>query len=149
MVDKTKAFISGIFLELGVGSPATFTRICDATGVSGIGVTNTEEDSTTLCSNGVREYIAGVSEGSQITIDNNYIISSAVRRQLMAAVTAKATVHLRLVVDPENDGDFDEEYYFDAAALSYALTPNAAAKNTMAFTLRISGAIQYVDHYVP
>lgn len=149
MVDKTKAFIAGIFLELGAGSPATWTRICDATGVSGIGVTNSEEDSTTLCSNGTREYIAGVTEGASLTVDNNYIISSAVRRTLMAAVNQKATVKLRLVVDPENDGNLDEIYEFDAAALSYAINPNATAKNTMAFTLRITGPIIYTDNYVP
>lgn len=151
MVDKTKPFVSGIFLELAIGSPSVWNRVCDATAVSGIGKTNSEEDSTTFCSNGVREYIAGVTEGSQITVDMNYVISSAVRRALMTAVDDKATVQMRLVVDPEddatNDSEMDEIYYFDVAALSYTLNPNATAKNTMQWTGRISGELTYDDNY--
>lgn len=149
MVDKTKAFIAGMFLELGQGSPATFVRVCDATAVSGIGKTNAEEDSTTLCDNGNRTYIPGVSEGATITIDANYVISSQVRRLLMDAVDQRATVPMRLVVDPDNQGDFDEEYLFDVAMLGWTVSPQGSAKNTAQFTGRISGPITRVDNFTP
>ncbi len=156
MVDKTKPFIAGVFLELAIGSPTIWHRVCDATAIGGIGKTNSEEDSTTFCSNGEREYIAGLSEGSQLTVDMNYVISSLVRRALMQGVDDRATLAMRLVVDPDtttpevalaDDAEADEIYYFDVAALSYMLNPNATAKNTMQFTGRITGGITYDDNF--
>lgn len=158
MVDKTKPFIAGVYLEVSVGSPTVYLRVCDATTISGIGKTNSEEDSTTFCSNGNREYIAGLTEGSQLSVDLNYVISSEVRRLLMQAVDDRATIQMRLVVAPDDttpetvladDADADEIYWFDVAALSYALNPNATAKNTMTWTGRITGEIIYDDNYTP
>ncbi len=147
MVEKTKGFVSGIFLELGQGSPETWLRLCDATAVSGIGKTNSEEDGTTFCDNGNRTFIPGVSEGSTLTIDMNYVISSETRRALVAAVDQRLTVPMRLVVDPDDQGDPDEIYYFDVAMLGWSVAPNATAKNTAQVTGRISGPITYEDNY--
>lgn len=149
MADKTKAFVAGMFLEIGgAGSPTVYARICEANAISGIGKTNALVDSTTFCSGGVKEFIPGLAEGSEITIDANYIISSAVRRQLMDAVNDRATVELRLVVDQEDDGILDEEYRFAAAAISYSISPSTSDKNTAHFSLKISGEINYMDHYL-
>lgn len=148
--DKTKPFVGFMFLELaGAGSPTAWTRICEAAGISGIGQTNALVDSTTFCSRGSREYIPGLADGSEITIDANYIVSSASRRALTDAVKDRATVQLRLVVDQEGLGVFDEEYVFFAAALSFMLNPSTDEKNVISYTLKISGDIDIIDHYVP
>lgn len=148
MADKTKPFVGFMYLELAqAGSPTTFARICEAAGISGIGQVNALVDSTTFCSNGSREYIPGLSDGSEITVDANYIVSSAVRRLLTAAVKARSTVELRLVVDQEGLGVFDEEYRFAAAALSFTLNPNTDDKNAISYTFKISGDIDIIDHY--
>lgn len=147
-VDKTKPFVGYMFLELRQeGSPTTYARICEATGISGIGEANAQVDSTTFCSGGTREFIAGLAEGSEIQVDMNYIVSSTVRRQLLAAVKSRQTVGLRFVVDQEGQGTFDEEYVFEAAALSWSLNPSIDDKNQKGFTLKISGEIDYIDHY--
>lgn len=147
MSDKTKPFVGFMFLELAaVGSPTAYNRICEATAVGGIGKTNALVDSTTFCSGASREYIPGLAEGNELTIDANYIVSSAVRRQLQKAVNDRANVQLRLVV--MQDGlVIDEEYRFEAAALSWGITPSIDDKNTVNFTAKISGDINYVDAY--
>lgn len=149
MVDKTRGFVAGMFLEiaLGAGSPIPMVRVCDATGISGIGKTNAEVDDTTFCSGGNREYIPGLAEGSQVTIDMRYVISSAARRALMTAVNNRETVQAQLVVNPNNDPTADEVYQFDLAMLGWTITPSLDGKNVGQFTARISGNIDYVDNY--
>lgn len=148
MADKTKPFVGYMYLEIaGAGSPSQYTRICEATGISGIGKTNALVESTTFCSNGTREYIPGLADGAEITIDANYIVSSAMRRLLMEAVDDRSNVQMRLVVDQDADDTIDEEYRFEAAALSYTLNPSLDEKNAVSFTFKISGVINYIDHY--
>lgn len=148
MVDKTKPFVGNIFLEIAaLGSPTVYNSICEATAISGFGATNAQVDSTTFCSEGAREFIPGLAEGNEITIDANYIVSSAVRRQLQDAVNDKANVQLRLVVKQDPDGAVDEEYRVEAAALSYVINPSIDDKNAVSFTLKMSGNINYIDHY--
>ncbi len=148
MADKTKPFVGFMYLEIAQpGSPTTYARICEASGISGIGQVNALVDSTTFCSGASREYIPGLADGSEITVDANYIVSSAVRRQMTAAVMARSTVEMRLVVDQDGLGVFDEEYVFAAAALSFQLGPSIDEKNVIGYTFKISGDINIIDHY--
>lgn len=66
------SFVGNAFLYRGDGgSPEVFTRVCQAFGISGIGQTNEQVDATTFCSGGVKEYIAGLADGTEVTLELN------------------------------------------------------------------------------
>lgn len=139
-------FVGNVFLEMGGGgSPETYTRICEISGISGLGEVSDQIETTTFCSGGVREYISGLADGSEITLDGNFIVDSAGRRNLIAAQKAKATKSFRVVVDDDGDDVTDLTFWFRATVLGWTFTPNVADKNAIQFTLKVSGAIDITE----
>lgn len=133
------AFVGKHYFERGDGgSPEAFNRICAAYSISGFGQTNELVDVTTFCSNGRREYISGITEGQEITIEANYDTSDADLQTLMDDVGAKVNHNYRIVIE---DGSPQTVYSFEAAPLSYALNPSVDDRNTISFTFKISGDI--------
>ena len=68
----TNAFVGEIYLYRGDGSPATYTKVCQVFSISGVGQTNALVDATTFCSAGSREYVGGLADGTEITVEANY-----------------------------------------------------------------------------
>lgn len=135
-------FVGRVYLERGDGgSPENYTRVCEINGISGLGETNELVDVTTFCSGGVREYIGGLADGQEMTLDGNFIVDSEQRRQMIADVKNKATRSYRVVADDDGDGVTDISFYFRAAALSWVLNPQIADKNAISFGIKISGGI--------
>lgn len=122
-------------------SPAAYTRICEITGISGVGEVNDQVESTTFCSDGVREYIPGLADGSEITLDANFIVDSVGRDMLIAAVKNKETRSFRIIVDDDGDDVTNLTFWFRAALLGWQFAPSVSEKNAIQFTLKISGAI--------
>lgn len=137
-----EAFVGRMYLERApAGSPQVYTRICEVFSISGVGETNDQVDATTFCSGGNREFIAGLAEGSEVTVEANYIVGSAGIADLITDVKQKSVISFRVVADPDGDGDTDEAFYFDAAALSWVLNPSVDNRNTITFGLKITGAV--------
>jgi len=136
----TEAFVGKVFLERGdTGSPTAFTRVCQVFGISGFGQTNALVDVTTFCSEGNREYISGLADGSEVTINCNFETDDAVLQAMIADVQAKTTRELRLVA---NDGVHTAlTFLFFGVCLSWELGPSVDNKNTINFTFKISGNI--------
>lgn len=140
------AFVGRMYLELGdSGSPVAFTRVCEVTGLSGLGETNQLVETTTFCDGGAKTFIGGLAEGSEVTIDANFIVDSQPRRDLIAAVKAKSTLNFRLVVDDDGDGVTDLTFWFRAAAISWNLQPSIQDKNAIQFTVKVSGDIAITE----
>lgn len=139
-------FVGKVYLEVGQGgSPQTYTRMCEITGMSGIGENNELIDVTTFCSGGNREFIGGLAEGTEITFDANFIVDSAQRRQMISDVKNKATRSFRIVVDDDNDSAADLTMWFNAAALSWNFQPSIEDKNMIQFGYKISGNIDITE----
>jgi hypothetical protein len=139
-------FVGRIYFEMGSGgSPEEYTRICEINGISGLGETSDQVDVTTFCSRGVREYISGLADGAEITLDANFIVDSDGRRALIAAQKAKQTRSFRVVVDDDGDDQTDLTFWFRATVLSWTFQPQIADKNAIQFTLKISGEIDITE----
>lgn len=143
----TEAFVGNVFLyREDTASPTTspqsaitgYTRVCQVFGIGGLGAVNALIDATTFCSGGSREYIGGLADGAEMTIEANYEVDATVLDAMIADVTAKATRAFKVVVD---DGSPWRVFSFSAVCLGWTLNPSVDDRNTISFTLKITGAI--------
>src|SRR5260370_16291651 len=94
--EPAEAFVGKAFLAVGNGaSPEIFTRYCETTTYGEIGEKNDLVEVTTFCSDGVKQYVPGLSEGQEFTFEANFVLSNAAsyaeQQQLIADVKAKIT----------------------------------------------------------
>lgn len=142
------AFVGNTILWRGDGaSPQNFTAVCEAFGISGIGETNDQIEATDFCSGGVKEYIAGLADGSEITLELNFIAKAsaadkmAIQAAFIADVKNKAIRDFQLRCDGDGDGITDLTFHWAATALSWTLNPSPTAKNSISFGLKITGGV--------
>lgn len=146
MSNATDAFVGNTILWRGDGaSPENFTQVCQVFGISGLGEANEQIEATTFCSGGVKEYIAGLADGTEFNLELNFIAKNTADRDIQAAfirdVKLKLVRSFELRVDGDNDGVTDMTFHLRATALSWTLNPSPSAKNSISFGLKISGAI--------
>ena len=135
-------FVGRWYLELGLGgSPEAYERFCAVSNVTGIGETNELVDVTTACSNGSREFIGGLAEGSEVTIEANFIVDDLNRERMIADVKNKTNRSFRLVFDDNGDGATDLTLWFRSAPIAWELIPSIEDKNQITFVVKISGGI--------
>lgn len=136
----TEAFVGKMYLERGdTGSPIAYERVCQIFGIGGLGQTNALVDATTFCSGGVNEYISGLADGSEVTLNANFETSAQILRDMIDDVKQKRTRAFRVIADDEvNPG---VHFYFNAVCLSWQLGPSVDGKNTIDFGVKISGDI--------
>lgn len=139
----TAAFVGKVFLERGDGnSPELFTRVCQIFGISGVGQTNALVDATTFCSEGSREFIPGLADGSEITLNANFettAFASSQLKEMIDDVTNKANRAFQIVID---DGVHPSvTLSFTGACLSWEFGPSIDNKNTINYGVKISGSI--------
>lgn len=138
----TEAFVGKMYLERGDGATPTeaFTRICQIFSISGIGQTNSLVDATSFCSGGVMEYIGGLADGTEITIEANYERGTNDLKTMITDVETKRTGNYHLVIGDVGDPNI-EEFAFAGLALSWTLGPSVDNRNTISYTIKITGAI--------
>ena len=138
----TAAFVGDIFLYRGgtgsPSSPVTFTKVCQVFGMSGLGQTNALVDATTFCSAGSREYIGGLADGAEMTVECNYERDAAVLFTMITDVTNKAVRQFQV---HDESGSPHKVFSFAATCLGWTMNPSVDDRNTITFTLKISGAI--------
>lgn len=129
------------FLEQGLGgSPEQYVRVCEVTGIGGLGETNELIDVTTTCSGGTREYIGGLADGSEITVDANLIVDSEARERFISDVKDKATRSYRVVIEDVAEATI-LTVWFRGAAIGYEFAFNLEEQNAISFTLKVSGPL--------
>lgn len=135
----TEAFVGNMFFERGDNaSPVTYDRICQCFGISGVGETAELIDATTFCSGGNKEYVSGLADGEEIGIECNYEQGNVDLLAMIADVKAKKVRHYRVVVE---DSSPAEEFTFDGTPIGWVLNPAVDNKNTITFTIKISGEV--------
>jgi hypothetical protein len=135
----TQANIGYFKFRLGSGgSPETFADIEEAFSISGVGKTREQQDATNFDSAGNREYIPGLADGNDITVECNYIPSATQQAAMIAAVEAGTNMNFQVActgVSPE------ETWTFAASPLSWVINPSVDGRNTISFMVKISGDI--------
>lgn len=143
----TRAFVGGVYLWRGNGgSPQDFERVCQVFGISGLGETNALVDATTFCSEGSAEYIGGLKDGSEVTLELNYetvLPDASVIDEMIQDVKQKRTVsyQLRAHGDIDDPDTVKQTFHLDALALSWTLNPSPTAKNSISFGVKVTGDI--------
>lgn len=144
----TTPFSGRWYLEQGdSGSPVAYTRTCNVTAIGGLGETNALIDVTTNCSI-AREYIAGLSDGAEFTVEANLIVTDAVRRQMISDVKNRTNRAYRLVFDDNGDGTTDMTMWFVAVPISWTVAPAAAGAdeaNKINYSFKVSGGIDITE----
>jgi hypothetical protein len=138
-MNSNPSFVGKCFLEVGNGeSPETFTRYCQVADMSGIGTKNDQVEVTTFCSGGFKEYIAGLSDGSEMSFGANFSMVDATQDQLMDDVDDKAERNVQIVVEGTSP---PRMFAATLAMLSYDFAPSVSKQNTIKFTGKATGPI--------
>ena len=137
---STGAFISGYTVSRSAGdSPDTFTDLPEVIEISGFGQSNDLVEATHFGSNGVREFINGLSDGQEISITCNRLPDNSVQSNMIADVGIKTGRTYRIV---EADGRGNTETYtFHGVPMSWGIGPQVDDRATVVFGLKISGPI--------
>jgi hypothetical protein len=135
----TQANISQFALQLGnAASPEVFATIEEVLSLSGFGKTNELIDVTNFDSGLVKEYIAGLADGAEITVEANYYQAATQQAALRSAVDLGATRNFQLINQVPSP---DETFSFAAVCLSWTIEPSPTEQNRISFTLKITGDI--------
>lgn len=78
----------GSEFHLGTGTGSTLTKLLEVIALSVPQVEIDEVEATSFDSNGFREYIPGLKDGGEITIEGNYISGNATDLLLLGALGA-------------------------------------------------------------
>jgi predicted secreted protein len=134
----SSAFLNGVTIKRGDGAGTeVFTAISEVLSMSGLGKTNPLVEVTSFDSTG-REYIAGLADGTEITLECNYLPADTQQQGLISDVDAGTIRNFQVVI---TDGTTPLTYSFAVTPLSWVINPSFEDKNTLTFTLKISGAI--------
>jgi len=133
-------YYGGITVKIGDGAGTeVFSNLEKVTDVSGLGVTNSLIDVTSFDSNGSMEYIPGLADGETISVECNQVLDATVQLALIADVVGGT--QSRNIEIVATDGVNTTTYSMAVVPLSYTANPSISDKNTLSFSLKISGAI--------
>ena len=119
-------------------SPQVPTAIEEVYSISGVGVTNTLEDVTNFDSGSNMEYIAGLADGVEITIEANYLPAGTMQAAFMTAVDNGDT---RVARATYTGASPNKTFSFSLVCLGYTVAPNPTGKNAITFSGKITGAV--------
>jgi hypothetical protein len=120
-------------------SPIVYADLEEVFSISGLGKTNNLVDVTNFDSDvGTMEYIAGLSDGQEVTIECNYIPGATNQTAMIAAVDAQVNRAFQIAYVGSSPNEF---FNFQGVPLGWVVTPSPTEQNTIAFTVKISGDI--------
>lgn len=132
-------FKGGFTFKIGDGAGSeVFTALEGMRGAPQIGKTNPLIDTTDFDSTG-REYIAGLADGSELTIDCKKDLAAGTQQSVLVGhVNAGTNVNCQATW---TDGSDSTTFDFAVTALGYTNQPSYEDVNMISFTLKISGDI--------
>ena len=125
----TAGFTGGLTFKMSNGaSPEVYSTISEVKSLSGLGSTNPLIDVTSFDST-AREYIAGLADGQEISVECVRVHSSpSTQDALIAIVDSKTTRNFQLTL---TDGTTPIIYTFAGVPLSWAITPSLDRKSVV------------------
>ena len=132
------AFLNGVTIKRGDGAdPEVFAAFPEVIAMSGLGKTNPLIEVTSFDSTG-REYIAGLADGTEVSLEANYLPANAQQQGLITDVDDGLNRNFEILI---TDGTTPLTYSVTFTCLSWVINPSFDDKNTISFTLKISGPI--------
>ncbi len=133
------AFTAGLTVKRGDGAGTeVFTAISEVTALGGLGVNNDQIEVTNFDSAGSKEYIGGLADGTELTIECNFLPADVAQQALIGDVDSKTTRNIQITI---TDGTTPKTYTFATAPLKWEIVPAVDSQNKLNFTLKISGTI--------
>lgn len=134
-----EAFVGNVFLwREDQASPGEYERVCQVFGISGLGAVNALIDATTFCSGGSREYIGGLADGTEVSLECNFEQDAIILREMIDDVTDKRSRNFQVRVE---DGSPTLKFAFLGICLGWTLNPSVDDRNTITYTVKVSGNI--------
>ena len=136
----TQANISNFKFYLGTtASPQVLAAMEEVISVSGVGKTNNLVDVTNFDSAaGTREFIAGLADGEEFTVECNYLPKATVQINAMSSVDSGLNKKAKLSYLGNSP---IKNWAFDVVCMGYTVAPSATEQNRLTLTYKISGAI--------
>lgn len=132
------AFLNGVTISRGDGGGTEiFNAMKEVISMSGLGLLNPLVEVTSFDST-VREYIAGLADGTEVTLEANYLPADTEQQGLITDVDAGDNRNFEILI---TDGVTPLTYSVTFACLGWVINPSYDDRNTITFTLKISGAI--------
>ena len=139
---STSAFIKGWTFAYdadGLSSGTTFTTIPEVTEVSGLSETVELVEVTHFAST-AKEYVAGLADGSEITITCNFLPGNAPQQEMISGThSGKGTTNNYQFVC--TDGTSTDTLTFAAVNIGYEIAPSLDSQNQITYTIKVTGAI--------
>jgi hypothetical protein len=120
------------------GSPLTYVDVPEVINISGIGAANDLVDATHFGSGGSREYVGGLADGQEVTVECNYVANSVQQEAFITGVALKKTGNFQVIVTGASP---NVSFTFAAAYISWSVNPSVDDRDTLTFTIKISGAV--------
>ena len=136
----SSAFIAGLTVKVaGAGSPSAYAAVEEVISMSNLGKTNPLVDVTSFDST-AKEYIAGLADGVEITLECNYYPGATNQTVLKNNVDSGTNTNMQVLIDDGSTSPITT-FTFTVVPLSWVITPQVEDRNTITFTLKITGAI--------
>ena len=122
----------GFGAAFGIKSGSTYTAVAEVVSIEGPSFAREAVDATHLGSaDGYREYIAGLMDGGEVSIEMNYIPSAS--DTIVAALQANTMGSFQITFSS------GIRFQFDAVVTAYSVTTPLADKMTASATFKVSG----------
>jgi len=142
----TSAFKGFTFKMSDEASPEVYATLGEVLSASGVGVTNSTIDVTNTDSGNVKEYIAGMADGSEISVECNALHGNTKQTLAIAKVDAGGQINIQLVMSNTASSPVTTITITALVTmLSWSFTPGFDDKNGISFTMKISGTPTLVE----
>jgi len=128
------------FLLGSAASPQALTALEEVLDASGIGVLNELIEVTNFDSGSSKEYIAGLADGQEFTLECNYIPNATGQELAITAINNSAT---RLFEARYTGVSPEIVMSCSVVCLGYEINPAHSEQDRITFTFKISGALTY------
>lgn len=119
-------------------SPQAFVALTECYAISGLGAQNELVDATHFGSAGSREYIGGLADGVEITVECNYVGNDAQQEAMITDVGNKYTNQFQVLFGSSSPNVL---FSFSGVCLGYEVVPSVDGRNSIRYTVKISGAV--------
>ncbi len=142
----TNAILSNVLVEINTNkfseltSPQVWNTVPEVTSLSGLGESTPLEDVTHFQSTS-REYIGGLADGDEFTLESNNVHQSP---DVLALVKGYKglTKYMRVTEkDTSVSPNTERVYTFDAVVMGWSFAPEVGGAGQINYTFKISGGV--------